>query len=96
MADPEEPNPLDGQDGAEDRAADKSRRKARMLVWLVAGCLFLVGGLDVALYLIQSRQNHSGVNLLHCLWLSIPLVAGACLLIKSSALADWIDTWLEQ
>lgn len=76
--------------------ADPSRRKAEWLIRLVAAGCFVVGGLDLGLYLFQSHRNHSSVSFLGCLEPSIPLVLGVILLVKTSALADWIEEWLEQ
>ena len=76
--------------------ADASLGKARTLVWLVAGCCLLVGGLDLGLYLFKAHQDHSSVSVWRCLWLSIPLVAGVLILLKTSALAALIVDWLDQ
>lgn len=87
--------PQSGGDQQKD-AAEASRRKAKWLIRLIAAGCFLIGGMDLGLYLVQSQRNHSAVNLLRCLWLSIPLVAGVMLLVKTRALADWIEEWLDQ
>ncbi len=88
--------PPDGGGDQREDASDASRRKAKWLIRLVAAGCFLIGGLDLGLYLVQSQRNHSAINLLRCLWLSIPLVAGVVLLVKTPALADWIEEWLDQ
>jgi hypothetical protein len=77
-------------------SSDASRRKAKWLIRLVATGCFLIGALDLGLYVFQSVHDRSGITLLRCLWLSIPLVAGVILLVKTSALADWIEDWLDQ
>jgi len=86
--------PTDGE-GKETPPVDPSG-KAKKVVWLVAGGCLLIGGLDVALYLVECQRKHLDVSLLHCLWLSIPLVIGVVLLVKTPALADWINDWLDQ
>jgi hypothetical protein len=83
-----------GEDG--NHEPDRSQSKARMLIRLVAGGCFLIGGLDLGLYLFQARHNHTGTTLARCLWLGIPLVAGVWLLVKTASLAEWIDNWLDE
>ena len=78
------------------RPASSTRGKAKMLVFIVAGGCLLIGGLDVGLYLVKMDHDHLPVSILRCIWLSIPLVAGIALLVKTSALADWIENWLDQ
>lgn len=84
----------DAGDGGDE--ADAFSRKARTLIYLVAAGFLLVGVLNLAAYLLKCRHDQAAVNLWRCLYLSIPLVVGLVILIKSSALARRIEEWLEQ
>ncbi len=94
--------PVDNQQSSEsgddhpNESADSGQRKAKTLVWLVAGSCLLVGGLDLGLYIYDCRHKNLTVSWVHCLWLAIPLVVGIWLLVKTPALADWINDWLDQ
>lgn len=84
----------DADNGGDD--ADSYSRKARTLIYLVAAGFLIVGTLNIAAYLLKCRHDQAAVNLWRCLYLSIPLVIGLAILIKSSALARRIEDWLEQ
>ena len=94
MAGSEFKSPTDGE-GNETPPPDTTG-KAKKLVWLIAGGFLLIGGLDVALYLVDCHRKQLVVSWVHCLWLSIPLVMGVVLLVKTPALAEWINDWLDQ
>lgn len=79
-----------------DNDADAFSRKARTLIYLVAAGFLIVGALNIAAYLLKCRHDQVAVNLWRCLYLSIPLVVGLVILIKSSALARRIEEWLEE
>lgn len=79
-----------------DSAESSTDRKTKGVVYLVAGGFLLVGGMNVGLYLFQSHHDQTKVSLGRCLYLSIPLVIGLVILIRSSALAQRIDEWLEE
>jgi hypothetical protein len=66
------------------------------VVRLVAGGFLLVGAMNLALYWFKSRHDHAQMNLWRCLYLSIPLVIGLVILVKSSALARWVDQFMDE
>jgi hypothetical protein len=71
--------------------------KAKTLVRLVAGGFLLVGALNLIAYGLWLKAHHDAAfSVLRCVWLSIPLVIGAVILIKTSALVRFIEDWLEQ
>ena len=71
-------------------------KKARMVVRLVAGGFIVVGLMDVGLYWWQCNHDQKTPGLGHCAYLSIPLVIGVAILIKTPALARRIEDWLEE
>jgi hypothetical protein len=58
-----------------------------MVCRVVAAGLILITFLDCAAYWIKCRNDHVPPSTGHCVYLSIPLVIGIVLLVKSSALA---------
>ncbi len=66
------------------------------VVRLVACGFLIVGVLNLGLEWFKVRHTHAEWNVLRCLWLSIPLVIGVAMLIKSSALAEWVDQYLDE
>lgn len=70
-------------------------RMAITIVRLVAGGLVVIGVLNLALEWFKHHHDHTSVNGWRCAWLSLPLVAGAAMFIKSSALARWVDHYLD-
>ena len=70
-------------------------RMAVTVVRLVAGGFLLVGVMNLGLYWFKVHHDHIEVNVWRCLFLSIPLVIGLGILIKSSALAPagWTSFW---
>jgi hypothetical protein len=81
-------NGNDGEDGYS--------KKAKMLVRLVAGGFILVGALDVGIYWYDCQRHQITPNIWRCVYLSIPLVIGLIILLKTSALARRIEDWLEE
>ena len=71
-------------------------RIAMTIVCLVAGGFFLVGVMNLGLYWFKCHHDHTDMSVWYCLWLSIPLVIGAAILVKSSALAQWVDQYLDE
>ncbi len=71
-------------------------RIAITVVRLVAAGFLVVGVLDLALYWFKSHHDHTDMNLWRCVYLSIPLVIGVGILVKSSALARMVDQWLDE
>ena len=61
--------------------------KALTLLRVVAVSLILPGSLVLAAYVLHARRDHQPVQVLHCLSLSIPLVMGVVILLKSQAWA---------
>jgi len=71
-------------------------RMAITVVRLVAAGFLLVGCLNLALYWFKSRHNQTEMGVGRCLYLSIPLVIGVAILVKSAALARWVDQYLDE
>jgi hypothetical protein len=97
VRDKEPPTPEDGPETSHgnDRG-DAYFKKARTLVWLVAGGFMLVGVMDVGLYWFKCQHDQTTPNAWRCVYLSIPLVIGLVILLKTSALARRIEDWLEE
>jgi hypothetical protein len=70
-------------------------RMAVTVVRLVAGGFLLVGVMNLGLYWFKAHHEHTDVSPWRCLYLSIPLLIGLGILIKSSALARWVDQFLD-
>jgi len=97
VRDAEPPTPEDGPETSNGNdGEDACSKKARTLVWLVAGGFILVGALDVGLYWYDCQRHQMTPNIWRCVYLSIPLVIGVVILIKTSALARRIEDWLEE
>jgi hypothetical protein len=88
----------EGGDGSPDggRPGDNYSGKAKMVVRLVAGGFILVGALDVILYWAKCKHDQTTPEIWRCVYLSIPLVIGVAILIKTPALAQRIEDWLEE
>ena len=71
-------------------------RIATTVVRLIAAGFLVVGGLNLALEWYKRHQEHTAINPWRCVYLSIPLVIGVAILIKSSALARWVDQYLDE
>jgi len=71
-------------------------RIAITIVRIVASSFLLVGFMNLGLYWFKSRHEHIDMNIWRCLYLSIPVAIGVAILIKSSALARWVDEYLDE
>ena len=71
-------------------------RIAITLVRLVAAGLILVGVLNLGLEWYKVHKDHLGFNIWRGLYVSIPLWIGVAMLIKSAALARWVDQFLDE
>ena len=71
-------------------------RIAITLVRLVAAGFILVGVLNLGLEWYKHHKDHSVLDVWRCLYVSIPLVIGVAVLIKSAALARWVDQFLDE
>lgn len=77
---------------------DASHRGALMLVRFVAGCVMVVGLMEVGLYLTKCfiPKPPLPVEVLPLVVNSIPLVFGVVLLIKAKAIAAWVSDKLDE
>jgi hypothetical protein len=71
-------------------------RIAITIVRIIAAGFLVVGILDLAVYWFKTHQQQTGMSIGHCVYLSIPLVIGVAILVKSSALARMVDEYLDQ
>jgi hypothetical protein len=71
-------------------------RAAITVVRLVAAGFFLIGAMNLGLYWFKSHHDKTDMSVWRCLWLSIPLVIGVAILVKSSTLARIIDDYLDE
>jgi hypothetical protein len=63
------------------------KKIALMVIRLLGAGGFLIGVMNLSLYWFKNHHDKTQVNVGRCLLLSIPLVIGLLLLVKSSALA---------
>ena len=77
---------------------DASERGALMLVRLIGGLLVVASILELGLYWAKcSVPNHNvSVELMPCLWRTIPALLGFVVLIKAKTIAEWISNILDQ
>lgn len=95
--DAEPPTPEDGPETSNGNdGEDTYSKKAKMLVRLVAGGFIMVGVMDVGLYCYKCQHEQTTPDVWHFVYLSIPLVIGLIILLKTSALARRIEDWLEE
>jgi hypothetical protein len=71
-------------------------RIAITVVRLIAAGFLVVGFMNLGLYWFKSHHDHADMSIWRCLYLSIPLVIGVAILVKSSALAQWVDQYLDE
>lgn len=71
-------------------------RMAITVVRLVAAGFIVIGVLNLGLEWFKSQHAHTELHTGRCLYLSIPLVIGLAMLVKSSALARWVDQYLDE
>jgi len=62
-----------------------------MLVRIIALGLFGWALAELALYLVVCRHKNVPVEVLPCIYRSLPLLLGVGLLVKARALAEWIS-----
>jgi hypothetical protein len=77
------------------RAMNPYYRIVIMVCRLVAAGFILVTVLNWAAYWIKSRNDHTPLSTGYCVYLSIPLVIGVVLLVKSPALARRAAEYLD-
>jgi hypothetical protein len=70
-------------------------RGALMLVRFIAAALIGWTFVDLALYWVISRHNHTAMETFPCILKSIPAVLGIAMLIKARAVAQWISDKLD-
>jgi hypothetical protein len=96
-ADNEPPTPEDAAKASNGNDGEEAySKKAKMVVRLVAGGFIVVGLMDLGLYWWQCHHDQKTPGTGHCVYLSIPLVIGVAILIKTPALARRIEDWLEE
>jgi hypothetical protein len=71
-------------------------RTAIKVVWLLAAGFLVLGCLNLVLYWYECHRNHTDLSIWRCLYLSIPLVIGVAILVKSSAIAQRVDDYLDE
>jgi hypothetical protein len=78
-------------------APEAPNRQALMLVRFVAGCVMIVGLLEVGLYLTKCflAKPPLPVQVLPIVTDSIPLITGIVIFVKAKAIANWVADKLE-
>jgi hypothetical protein len=71
-------------------------RTSLMIVRLVAAGFALVSVMNMGLYWIKSRHDGSAMTAGHFVYLTIPLVIGLVILVKSSSLAERLAQYLDE
>jgi hypothetical protein len=74
---------------------DASERGAMMLVCSVAIALIGFGLAELAVTLAADANHQIPVEVLPCVLKSLPVVAGVAILIKSRAIAQWLNDLLD-
>jgi hypothetical protein len=74
---------------------DSPERGALMLVRFIALALIGWAVAEVALYWVVCRHNHAAPEIIRLITKSIPLFAGAVILIKARAIAGWVSDKLD-
>ena|ERR1700735_2440180 len=70
-------------------------RMAMTIVRIVAAGFLLVGILDLAADWFKSHHNHVEISVWSWVVSSILIAIGVAILVKSSALAEWVDQYLD-
>lgn len=70
-------------------------RMVLMVFRLIGVCLLIMGMLDFALYFLQCRRDGVSLAFGHCLYLSLPLIAGGVVLALSPAGARRVSEYLD-
>ena len=73
------------------------KRAARLVLWMIAAGLILIGGLNLSLEFIKHHLHQTEISLWRCAAWAVPVLLGAFLFSRSSALAshlteDYDDT----
>jgi hypothetical protein len=71
-------------------------RMAITIVRIVAAGFLLVGILDLAADWFKSHHNHTDVSIWAWVVSGILIAIGVAILVKSSALAEWVDQFLDE
>ncbi len=64
------------------------KRAARLVIWFAAAGLIVIGGLNLILEFIEHRLHQTPVNVWRCIGWSVPVLIGAVLFVRGSALAS--------
>jgi hypothetical protein len=75
---------------------DAPERGALMLVRFIAAALIAWTVVDVALYWVIARHNHTGMETFPCILKSVPAVLGIVILIRAKSVAQWISDKLDE
>jgi hypothetical protein len=77
---------------------DAPDRGALKLVWCIAAALFLVGFVEIGLYLMACffSQPPKPVEIFPIILKSIPVVLGLIVLIRAKAIAEWISNKMDE
>jgi hypothetical protein len=77
---------------------DAPDRGALKLVWCIAASLFIIGLVEVGLYLVSCLLPNppKPVEIFSLLLKSIPVVLAIVVLIKSKAIAEWISNKMDE
>jgi len=67
-----------------------------MLVRFVAVAIIGLSLLMVGLYAAGNLVHHLAVGIVHCALLTVPLVVGIAMLVKSKAVAEWVSEKLDE
>jgi hypothetical protein len=70
---------------------DAPPRGALMLVRFAAVGLVGLSVLEVGLYVARCLARHQPIQLLHGLFLCLPLILGIVVFIRARAIAEWIE-----
>jgi hypothetical protein len=74
---------------------DAPERGALMLVRFIAATLIGWAVVELGLYFMICQHDQTSMKMIPCLLKSLPLLAGVIMLIKARALAEWIDSLLD-
>ncbi len=66
-----------------------------MVIRLAGVGFALVSALNLTAYVFKCRHDNVPMGAGHCVWLLVPLVIGAVVLIKSSAWAERLSNYLD-
>jgi len=75
---------------------DAPPRGALMLVYFTAAALVSLSLLEFGLYLAECHKDHVPVGVVHSSLLMVPFVLGVAILVKGSAVAEWISNKFDE